>query len=355
MCVIVLQPEGAHLEKDRAERLWAVNPDGGGFAFVDDDGELAGYKSMEFKEFWKAFEMARSAYPKRDFLIHMRIATHGTVSLDNVHPFRVGEDAVMAHNGIIHGAPDDPEKLKSDTRMFIQEILPQLPEQWLDKPLYVDMLQEWLGWSKLVFLTVDPELQYAWYIVNEKAGDWVDKMWFSNKTGVHKPVEYKSSNVTGFASYKGKKREARKAWESKSPTPTTWSQPSEATLHSRWDDDDDFMAGKGWEPMSDETMKAYEQIAIPLGNNVSLTKDEASVFLELLVEERQHVGLEKPIVWDHDGEVTCNGCDEFVDLITGDCQCWDKFCTDCTEIAGLCKCKGGFSSNLKLWSELERS
>ena len=60
MCVIIHQPKGTHLDKERAQRLWIRNPDGGGFAFVNDFGAIETFKFMEFQEFWPVFEATRS-------------------------------------------------------------------------------------------------------------------------------------------------------------------------------------------------------------------------------------------------------------------------------------------------------
>lgn len=349
MCVIVMQPKGAHLKKERAKRLWQVNPDGGGFAFIDDDNEIQGFKSMEFQEFWNAFEGARKAFPKRDYLIHMRIATHGTVDIDNVHPFRIGDDEVMAHNGIMHKVPDDKEKKKSDTRMFIEEILPQLPNLWLDTPLMVDMVGDWIGWSKLAFLTTNPEYEFSWYIVNESKGEWVDKMWFSSSSGVRPRPKYQT--VTPI--YQKGKRQT-------TPSVRTPMHYGDQPLSMPSEDDDLYLGhsrkaappfGDGWG--DDELLKEYEALAVPLGNAIDLTKDEADVFLELLIDDRSAMGLTKTIIWNPDDAIIdCYGCDEEVSLDTGACSCWDKFCMDCDNIAGLCECKDGYSSNLKLWSEM---
>jgi glutamine amidotransferase len=227
MCVIIHQPEGTHLEKERAERLWKKNPDGGGFAFVGDDGKISGFKSMDFDPFWKAFETSRSQFPNRDYILHMRIATHGTVDISNVHPFLVDEHTIMAHNGIIHGVGDDP--LLSDTRVFVRDVLPELPETWLDSLYLTDMVEEWIGWSKLAFLTTNPNLKQQVYLLNEKSGTYADGMWFSNSSGVHKYEVVKSK--TGGTVYRG-----------------AWDRPNHAKTGSRdfhsdweWDDTESYL------------------------------------------------------------------------------------------------------------------
>lgn len=382
MCVIILQPKEAHLDKERAERLWKVNPDGGGFSFVNDRRKIETWKAMDFNPFWKRFEEARSDNPQTDFLIHFRIATHGTVDLDNVHPIVIDEDNVVAHNGVIHRAPSDPLKKKSDTVMFVEDILPQMPDQWLDSKLFFEMVEEWIDWSKLVFLTTDQELAYRYYILNENKGSWTEGMWFSSYNGVNKPTKWQQESdkkhkerllaanqaVQQYRADKDKfpsnqklehltseeRKAAYKEWlASDNGKPMTYSEVSggvsEATARAEWDE---------WRDELGMDLEEYAKIAIPLGTGAGdlrefLGKDEADVFLELLEQDREAQGLDKQIQWSLDtGDVDCYGCDEEVDLETGQCGCWDKFCMDCEKIAGLCDCKEGYSSNLRLWSEL---
>lgn len=318
MCVIVHQPAGAHLEKDRAERLWKKNPHGGGFAFIDDNNELKGWKTMDFKTFWKSFETSRSQFPNRDFLLHMRIATHGAVNLDNVHPFQVDEHTLMAHNGIIHGAPEDPTGKKSDTRMFIDEVLPRLPDQWLDDPYIVEMVEGWIGWSKLMFLTTDPLLEKTVYILNEKSGVEADGMWFSNSSGVHESKTY--------TTYLHKRADHAKTKNGKSPATLA----SEDVFNWAWEDYPVLLSSTEGEVIADSRRE----------------------MATLLAEVRRDDGLTKRVQWVRETDtIECWGCDETVDEDTGECMCWDKVCMDCYNVAGLCVCSPGWSSNLKMWDE----
>lgn len=326
MCVIVHQPAGTELDKERAERLWKVNPDGGGFAFVDDEFKLAGFKSMDFDAFWKGYSSSIKAFPNRDFLVHMRIATHGTTDLSNVHPFRVDEHTVMAHNGIIHGVVDHTHL--SDTRVFIRDVLPRLPETWLDDIYITSMVENWIGWSKLMFLTTNPRLEESVYILNEHKGDKVDGMWFSNTQGVRPSVvTYMNKGGT----YRGKGR---------GNTPTTYSPPQ------GWGWDDDVWIPEG------RNVVTPKYLPVPSENKVVFDKDDRKEMQALLESARADGGLAKRIQWSDVSKAwDCWGCDEEVDEESGECGCWDKLCLDCQEIAGLCKCPQGYSSNLRAFGK----
>lgn len=332
MCVIIHQPEGSHLSKERAERLWKKNPDGGGFVFLDNGGKFGGWKTMEFQEFWKLFEQTRSQFPGRDFMLHMRIATHGTVNLDNVHPFRVDEHTMMAHNGIIHGVPDDPTNQLSDTRIFIRDVLPRLPETWLDDEYLTDMVQEWIGWSKLMFLTNNPKLEKKVYILNEEKGTNADGMWFSNGAGVYKTVV-----TTAKGSYHRR------------PDHSKTGGKYQNNLGWEWDDDNVAWPTPG-DPVVPSEASLYR---IPLPTpKATENLDEKKVILELLREVRESEGLDKRITYNkEEGTYGCWGCDEEVDVKTGECECWDKVCTDCFNVAALCSCPQGWSSNLSYWDQ----
>ena len=66
-------------------------------------------------------------YGHRDMLVHMRIATHGSVCLENNHPFHIDTQTVFAHNGIMPHEFHPPAKSDlSDTRYFNKVFLQSL-------------------------------------------------------------------------------------------------------------------------------------------------------------------------------------------------------------------------------------
>ncbi|MFE3060514.1 class II glutamine amidotransferase [Nocardia sp. NPDC059239] len=159
-----------------------VNKDGHGFAVVTETGLLVG-RGMDAEEVLDEFAVARGRYPDRPALFHSRYATHGAVSIDNCHPFRLGRDrrTVLAHNGVlprrVRPAPYDP---RSDTRIAAGTYLPHMPFGPLDSTQGRRGLESWLGASKLVILTVDPSFAQNAYVFNELAGIWDDGIWYSN-------------------------------------------------------------------------------------------------------------------------------------------------------------------------------
>ena len=313
MCVIIHQPKGAYLTKEEAQRAWTRNPDGGGFAFINDDNAIQFYKSMDFDEFWRTFERSRSDYPKRDFLVHMRIATHGTVDIENTHPFLVGTYTVMAHNGILYDVPEYNDG-RSDTRVFIDEVIPELPGNWLDSYYLRTMVSEFIGDSKLMFLTNDPALKENVYIINKRQGEEVDGMWMSNV--YHRPKSRQYAPASHYSWY-------------------------DDYGYSKWDDDD-----------KDDT-KATEILVDVTKPSEDWAWDDATDIKFL--ERRRESGYTKELIYmskaGSQPAFYCMGCDEMVDKESGECRCYNKLCVECENFAGMCECSGGYSQNLVEWED----
>lgn len=348
MCVIVHSPKGTSIDKDRAERLWTRNPDGGGFAYLKADGTFGIQKTMDFKDFWQRYRGTLNNFPESDFLIHMRIATHGTICIENNHPFVVNPTTVMAHNGIISWMPKGGElDIRSDSRMFVDELLPTLPETWLDTPLLRRMVEQAIGTSKLVFHTNNPALSKNVYILNEHAGDWIDDMWFSNTFGVR---EYTSMARTGTAGVWSNYDQNRK-----------WPPQNEITHHpdgsKSWVSD----SGSTWfkqkeshawtikygvrHPDSGRVLNTPPQ----LGSGVLDPRDDLAAIRDkkpktksakIEAEREQYWELIQPVQW-RGNRWTCVQCD--CELEENDmwlCACQDTFCMDCLELLNDCLCDG---------------
>lgn len=344
MCVIVHQPVGKHLDKNTASKLWQTNSDGGGFAFIDDYGELQVHKTMQFGKFWGQFENARSTWTGRDFLLHMRIATHGKVDISNVHPFQVDEHTVMAHNGIIHGVTPflDKEDPRSDTLYFVEEVLPRLPETWLDDPFLTDMVQDWVGWSKLMFLTTNPKLEQRVY----RLGDWQEHegLPMSNLNG----LSYSKVNTTkketktypseGFYSAYGEDRWNNRDYypglpEPESKVPDTKTRGTYSETSQDWAD---WLEYKGM-VFGDEEIEEMDDT-------------DLDILLEALNEERKTMFINHPIIIldNLTPVIECGQCMTQIDLETAECQCWDAVCQECWSFMALCRNEGACQSSSML-------
>ncbi len=387
MCVIIHQPSGSYLTKDRAQRLWKINSDGGGFTFIDNDGLIQAERAMEFTQFWTAFERARSAFPQRDFLLHMRIATHGDISLANCHPFWINDETVMMHNGILNQVPDYDDG-RSDTGVFVDEVIAELPENWLDNTYLQDMMEEYVGYNKLAFLTTSLNVKENVIILNRTLGSTVDGMWFSNTNGVHEPKIYSKKKYDGSkGEYTSgnypKASEGRKEVQvgfgiqqmgscKKDGTTTTRSTGlTSGSRTYRWENgvlvpvetDALYSEAKSWPEWlsaDESTLEAeefedeYEQAIADIDAMVTTVADikvigkaVGDIFeKEVIVVAREKDGNTNKIAFNPTTRTwECMGCDEDLDpepnpYLPGDCACWEKICADCSKFTVMCSCKG---------------
>lgn len=176
MCIIILNPAKAKaIDKETFLTCWERNPHGGGIAYTTPGGTTTIIKEMERPEtLYASYRKARSRYPKANILLHFRITTHGDTNLTNCHPFRVDEDLVFAHNGIIH---IDCLPGLSDTNTFNEQELKTAKKGFHRSAPTRAKIKDRIGrGSKIVFL--DSSNRY--YIINEEAGQWNGGSWFSN-------------------------------------------------------------------------------------------------------------------------------------------------------------------------------
>ena len=181
MCIIASVPAGMNIEQKKLDTMWKHNSDGGGIAWIE-NGKVKTFKSMKLKPFKKKFKEVQKLHGNSDIMIHMRIATHGSVCMDNNHPFNVDTQTVFAHNGILPRSFHPPSKRDiSDTRYFNETFLQYQKLTALDDNRYLSHLGDIInGGNKLVILSSNPKLHKDSYIVNEQSGEWVDGVWFSN-------------------------------------------------------------------------------------------------------------------------------------------------------------------------------
>lgn len=180
MCIIAVVPQGLQLDDDVVQRCWDHNNDGGGFAYVDNKNEIQVFKTMARYQFTKHYQEAASEFAKTSpMILHFRIKTHGKTNLENCHPFTTHKNLIFAHNGIISiPIPKEMDEM-SDTNVFNEKILKELPPNFNDTWAYRALIHGYIGSSKLAFMDNERRL----FIYNERLGDVSDDgVWFSNTT-----------------------------------------------------------------------------------------------------------------------------------------------------------------------------
>ncbi len=169
MCLIIHRPIGVEIPESILSSGMRANPDGWGIVA----GRYSS-KGLDASRFWDAYDASGDA----ELFIHFRFATHGSISLDNCHPFKIlrGRYHVL-HNGII----DIPivDKARSDTWHYAHSVLaPALksdPSLFSD-PAFSNEVARQIGASKLVIVRNDGES----VIVNRAMGADHDGLWLSN-------------------------------------------------------------------------------------------------------------------------------------------------------------------------------
>ena len=210
MCIVLSKPANLILPKETLAECFRCNADGAGFAYAGPQGMVIEKGFFTFEKFFEAYEPLQD----KEAILHFRIKSHGTVSVDNCHPFAMRSRSkpeftfALAHNGVLsHRSTLD----MSDTRCFIMDIIQPLIDDdpdFFDRPTHVKLLGIAIGsYNKFVImrhnaLTGDVNS----YIVNEfvmsakrdfKSETHPEGCWLSNSSYL---LPSKTSTIRGFGS-----------------------------------------------------------------------------------------------------------------------------------------------------------
>lgn len=183
MCMLCVIPPHTIPSREKLEASALNNPHGFGFAIVvPEDMRIISERTMDPDEAINRFLELRGKYSTGYAMWHARLATHGTMTVDNCHPFKVGESGhtYLAHNGVL--PIEDPKDIRSDTRVFAEDILAEIGgAPALDNPAIFEMIENFTSGSKVCVLTVDPRAEYQCYLIHEEKGWREDNgIWWSN-------------------------------------------------------------------------------------------------------------------------------------------------------------------------------
>ena len=170
--------------------MWDNNPHGAGFMYAE-DGEVKIVKGlMTLDALWDAIQ---TVGPMRKLVIHFRIRTHGAQSADLTHPFWIRKGKLgMVHNGVIRSLVNETSDAESDTAVFARKLSAAYsnPLSAIRNPFHRDMLEAYIGFSKMVFMEGDGST----YILNEHMGEWSKNVWYSNDK--YKETKYVTRGYT---------------------------------------------------------------------------------------------------------------------------------------------------------------
>jgi hypothetical protein len=184
LCVI---PPNVIPSRQKLENSALNNPHGFGFAIViPSENRIHVERTMNADTSINRFLDMRGKYPEGYAMWHARYATHGSMTVENCHPFQVGVGnslTYLAHNGIlpiIEPKGDD----RSDTRIFAEDLLPAIGGVTaLDNPQVSNLIEDFTGGSKVCILTIDPRAEYQCYLYHAEKGKKDESgVWWSNDT-----------------------------------------------------------------------------------------------------------------------------------------------------------------------------
>ncbi len=172
MCLAIVKKPGASVPVEVLEDGFRSNPDGAGIAFAR-HGRLTIIKGLfDFDVFLGVLN--REVAIDDAALIHFRLATSGKLNKKNCHPFMVGRDMAMIHNGVL---PWRSTKRMSDTACFVKDVLDHRAK-FVPHPEFRAVVEKGIGPdNKLAFLKASGETT----IYNESSGEWLNGVWYSKK------------------------------------------------------------------------------------------------------------------------------------------------------------------------------
>jgi predicted glutamine amidotransferase len=185
MCLATLTLDGATMDETSMRNAWNANPDGGGIAYFDPSGNVRAFRTLSLAKMLRGYDrLLDDGAHAMPMAIHFRYATHGTNTIANVHPFRMDDHTLAIHNGMF---PIESVDGRSDTSIFVGDVLPRLGGTWMDDPHMFGLVEAYCqnGYAnKLVVLTSNPSAKFRAYIVNAGAGAWNDAktIWNSNRS-----------------------------------------------------------------------------------------------------------------------------------------------------------------------------
>ena len=190
MCVIVYGHKDTLSKKldmrKMLECMAVSNPDGVGI-LLKNGSKIDVLKDVDPWALIDSKDVIKDIKNSDTFVIHFRLATHGTVSLSNVHPFQIGEDSYLVHNGCLSYLGDDHQSDTYQLADILKELSPVSRYRLLNT-----LVQSGNG----KFLTVSPDSLVTYGQFEKYLGVYVSNLYwlprkkYPVKTKAYKPFTY---------------------------------------------------------------------------------------------------------------------------------------------------------------------
>lgn len=181
MCIIVHIPTNQPPPSETILKgCYQKNPDYCGFMWAENE-KVSVRRFRKFEEFYRTFlEEHRRVGGESPMTIHFRLASAGSVSMDNAHPFKVSDQLAFVHNGTINKAEMDkeyPNVHMSDTHKLNKFIMKHLPPDFQDHPELMALLASFTSPSRLLIMRGDKKVSIIGD--NVYGANWKNGCWYS--------------------------------------------------------------------------------------------------------------------------------------------------------------------------------
>lgn len=185
MCLLVNQSKFSPPLSDAwLSDFYSYNEDGVGVMYSE-NGILIIEKALP-KDADSFIKFYRKHILGRDCAFHLRMKTHGSIDLENCHPYEVlnrrehGADLWLMHNGIL-ATGNSADVTKSDTWHYIRDIIRPMLENnalFYKHPAFAEIVGTHIGKSNKFVLMDQDGFRVT---INESEGVYWGGLWLSNE------------------------------------------------------------------------------------------------------------------------------------------------------------------------------
>lgn len=186
MCLVIANLDGREIPVQYIRSAYRTNHHGFGIMYVKNN-ELFMQKGM-FSVDQVIGMITKMESQKSPYVAHFRMATQGSQSSKNAHPFHITskmKGVAMVHNGVFHDSRlTHTREDKSDTHLLADWIKTNLGTKITLNELFTVEIpalknhfpSDMKSYNKLVFMNGHGQIN----IMNEGLGTWIDGVWYSN-------------------------------------------------------------------------------------------------------------------------------------------------------------------------------
>lgn len=240
MCLIMYREKDQEkLSDEFIKDVHTRNNDGWGILYHENPTRVAIKRGMTLEEFNAAYRELEEQ--NHEMVVHFRMATHGNKTLEMTHPFEIGENIYLMHNGVFKlDVPKEVEdKGFSDTAYFAEHIIkPMLrdvrsPSKFIRSEAFKVIMDDFCDKhnSRLVIYDVKGPVFFSGWFQTSK------KMWVSNQYAftVDNPAKKNTSYHygTGYANGYGNNYSSANTTTTKKYTPPEYN-PQPAPYAKGW-------------------------------------------------------------------------------------------------------------------------